>query len=171
MQAMNLIGSPHGRLKPNRVRFWKHRLPPSVQEALAECTAYALEAHNRSIEQIADLIGVDNHWTLRKYINDVRLPVRLIRPFEYACGIDLITRFLSSSAQRMVIDIPHGNGSADHDLPTLGRMQADSQSALTAFYQGEMSADEAIHAVWTAMAELAWHRTNVTKYHQPELPL
>lgn len=171
MQAMNLIGKPHGRLNPARVRFWKHRLSPNLQEAMAECTAYALEAHNRSVEQIADLMGLDSHWTLRKYMTEVRLPLRLIRPFEHACGIDLITRFLSSSAQRMVIDIPHGNTPDGHDVQTLQRMLADATSALISFYQGEKDADETIHAVWTGMAELGWHRTNVTKHHQPELPL
>lgn len=171
MQTQNLIGSAHGRLKPNRVRYWKHRLAPNLQEAMAECTAYALEAHNRSIEQIADLTGVDNHWTLRKYITEVRLPLRLIRPFENACGIDLITRYLASSSRRIVIDIPHGTTPGEHDVQTLQRMLADATSALIAFYQGEKDPDETIHAVWTGMAELGWHRANVTKHHQPELPL
>lgn len=138
---------------------------------MAECTAYALEAHNRSIEQISDLMGLDSHWTLRKYISEVRLPARLIRNFEHACGIDLVTRYLASSANRVCIQIPTGRTPGAHDITDLQRALNDAAGHLIDFYAGEKDADATISAVWAGMAELAWHRNNVQKNHQPELPL
>lgn len=171
MQDNDISGSPHGRLRPNRVRFWKLRISPSLQEAMGECTAYALEAHNRSIEQISDLMGLDSHWTLRKYISEVRLPARLIRNFEHACGIDLVTRYLASSANRVCIQIPTGRTPGAHDITDLQRALNDAAGHLIDFYAGEKSAEDAIASVMAGMSELAWHRANVKKHEQPELPL
>lgn len=171
MQSSDLIVTPSKRLSPSRARFWKHRISPSLQDALAESTAYALEAHNRSVEQISDLMGLDNQWTLRKYITEVRLPVRLIRAFEHACGIDLITRWLSSSANRISVPIPQGKRPTGEDMQTLAHALADAQSALISFYSGERSEQETIAAVWAGMKEMAGHKLNVEKFTQPELPL
>ena len=49
--------------------------------------------------------------------------------------------------------------------------QYDATGALLAFYQGEHDEAQATAALTAALAELAWHRSNVTKTHQPELPL
>lgn len=171
MQANEMIGSTPSRLRPNRVRFWKLRISPSLQDAMAESTAYALEAYNRSIEQISDLTGLDSHWTLRKYISEVRLPAKLIRPFENACGIDLVTRYLASGANRVCIQIPTGRTPGPHDITELQRALNEAAGHLITFYSGEKSAEETLAAVWAGMSELAWHRNNVVKHDQPELPL
>lgn len=171
MQANDISATPNPRMRPNRARFWKLRVSPSLRDALAECTAYALEAHNRSVERVADLMGLDSHWTLRKYIAEVRLPVHLVRAFEHACGIDLVTRWLASSANRVCIELPHGRVTADHDVQNLQRVLNDATGALLAFYQGEHDEAQATAALTAALSELAWHRSNVIKTHQPELPL
>lgn len=171
MQDSDLIVTTSKRLTPSRARFWKHRISPSLQDALAECTAFALEAHNRSVEQISDLMGLDNHWTLRKYISEVRMPVRLIRTFEHACGIDLVTRWLTSSANRISVPIPQGKRPTNDEMQTLAHALADAQSALISFYGGEKSAEQTMNAIWAGMTQMAGHKLNVEKFNQPELPL
>lgn len=171
MQDGDLIVTPSRKLSPNRARFWKHRISPSLRDALDECTVYALEAYNRSIVQISDLTGLDSHWTLRKYINEARMPAHLIRPFEHACGIDLVTRWLSSSANRISVPIPQGRRPKNDEMSTLAHSLADAQSALIAFYGSERSEADAVAAVWAGMQELAGHKLNVEKFNQPELPL
>ena len=53
-------------------------------------------------------MGLDDHWTLYKWISNARMPAVCIRSYETACGIDYATRWLAASANRLLIDIPTG---------------------------------------------------------------
>lgn len=171
MQRGDLFARMPNKLLPSRARFWKSRVSPSLRDAMQDCLRYGEEAYNLSIERVTDLMGLDNHWTLRKYISEVRLPIRLVPAFEHACGIDLITRYLAASAGRVSILIPHGTLSTNHDISDLQRTLTEVPAALLDFYAGKTSTDECAAALMSAMTELAWHRANVAKHDQPELPL
>ncbi|MEW6314745.1 MAG: hypothetical protein AB1513_12035 [Pseudomonadota bacterium] len=132
------------------------------------CIQFAKTKHNRSVDQIADLMGLTNKWSIYKWIENGNLPSRLIRPFEHACGCDFITRYLAHSAHKLLIDIPTGRPAKDTDLIKAHDGFSTSMKLLMAFYQGQAGAEETIGALTSLMEDVAWHRGNVEKHLTPE---
>lgn len=159
------------RLPPNRVRFWKRHVPTSLRAAVDDSLAYALEAHNLSVEQIAELMSYGSFWTLYKHLADLNLKLTQVRAFEHACGIDLLSRYFAAGAGRLVIDIPTGRAANAEDMQALQLNINQAVGALLAFYSGKEGADATLAALTTSMTELAWHRENVRKSASPELQL
>lgn len=145
--------------------------PNSLPEAMALCLAHAQQKHNRSVDRVADLMGLPSKWRIYKWVEGADLPLRYLRAFEHACGADFATRYLAHSAHRLLIDIPTGRDIAAADMQTLQGHTNDAVGALLAFAAGSVTADEAIAAITKAMEGLAWHRVNVEKHAEPELDL
>jgi hypothetical protein len=134
------------------------------------CIKYAKAKHNCSVDTIAELMGEVNKWTLYKWMQEASLPVRLIKPFEHACGIDFVSRWLAMSGNKLVIDIPKGRKGTMEDIQTLQSATHDAIGALMKFYEDKADAEATLAAVQTALERMAWHKGNVEKYRQPELP-
>jgi len=132
---------------------------------------YAREKHNRSIDRIADLMGLANKWVLYKWLESGRMPAILIRPFEAACGIDLVTRYIGHSANKMLIEIPTGKRVTSTDLNELQSSFAGAVSLLVEFYERKNGSDEALAALTGLLEDVAWHRQNVQEHLQPGLEL
>ncbi|WP_305965669.1 hypothetical protein [Marinobacter salsuginis] len=132
---------------------------------------YAREKHNRSIDRIADLMGLANKWVLYKWLESGRMPAILIRPFEAACGIDLVTRYIGHSANKMLIEIPTGKRVTSTDLNELQSSFAGAVSLLVEFYERKNGSDEALAALTGLLEDVAWHRKNVQEHLQPGLEL
>ncbi|MCK7553039.1 hypothetical protein [Marinobacter goseongensis] len=132
---------------------------------------YAREKHNRSIDRIADLMGLANKWVLYKWLESGRMPAILIRPFEAACGIDLVTRYIGHSANKMLIEIPTGRKVTATDLNELQSSFAGAVSLLVEFYERKNGSDEALAALTGLLEDVAWHRKNVQEHLQPGLEL
>lgn len=151
-------------------RNWKKVQPSHLNQAMELCLAYARDKHNRSVEGVATLMGV-NHWTLYKWLESGGIPARLIKPFEHACGIDYISRWLAMSDNKLVIDIPNGrDGNAD-DILALQEASNEAVGALLKFYNQQADRQQTLDAVQNALERMAWHKGNVEKFHQPELPM
>jgi hypothetical protein len=135
------------------------------------CMEYAREKHNRSVDRIADLMGLSNRWTLYKWLESGRMPAILIRPFEAACGIDLVTRYIGHSANKMLIEIPTGKRVTSTDLNELQSSFAGAVSLLVEFYERKNGSDEALAALTGLLEDVAWHRKNVQEHLQPGLEL
>jgi hypothetical protein len=135
------------------------------------CLNYARAVHHRSVDNVADLMGLPNKWRIYKWVESADLPARYLRGFEHACGCDFITRYMAHSAHRLLIDIPRGRNIDATDLNTLQAITNDAVGALIAFASGKAEAEETLAAITTAMEGLAWHRANVEKHHHPELEL
>jgi hypothetical protein len=133
------------------------------------CIDHAREKHNRSVEGIADLMGLANKYTLYKWIESGKLPSISIRPFEHACGCDYVTRYLAHSAAKLLIDIPVGRCAGVEDLQRLTGSCNAAVCVLIDFHKGTKTVEEATAALMVAMEDLAWHRANVQKHAQPEL--
>lgn len=132
---------------------------------------YARERHNRSVDRIADLMGLANKWVLYKWLESGRMPAILIRPFEAACGIDLVTRYIGHSANKMLIEIPTGKKVTSTDLNELQASFAGAVSLLVEFYERQRGSDEALAALTGLLEDVAWHRKNVQEHLQPGLEL
>lgn len=132
---------------------------------------YAREKHNRSVDRIADLMGLSNRWTLYKWLESGRMPAILIRPFEAACGIDLVTRYIGHSANKMLIEIPTGKRVTSTDLNELQSSFAGAVGLLVEFYERKNGSDEALAALTGLLEDVAWHRKNVQEHLQPGLEL
>jgi hypothetical protein len=156
-------------LNPNRSRFWKRRTPTSLRQAVDESIEYFKEAHNGSVERVAERMGYTTKWSLYKDLADLKLQLPQVKVFEHACGIDLLTRYYAASANRISIEIPLGRTAGADSIQALQAALTDAAGALLNFYAGQMQAEEALSAVNDAMQELAWHRVNVGKHAQPEL--
>ena len=122
-----------------------------------------------SVERIAERMGLADHWSLYKWMQSGRIPANLIRPYELACGIDFVTRYLAASAGRLVIDMPTGRSATAEETQALQETLNCAAGALLKFYAGKADAQETLSAVKEGMAGLAWHHRNVEKHLEPEL--
>ncbi|MCU8103485.1 hypothetical protein L5M38_02815 [Shewanella sp. SM101] len=152
-------------------RNWKKVTANSLRHSMELCLEHGRERKNLSMDRVADLMGLPNKWQLYKWLENGRMPAQLIRPFEYACGIDLMTSYLAVSAGKLVIDIPAGRNATATEINELQGGFSDSMGLLIRFYAGETNANETIGALTNIMGGLAWHRENVSKSQSPELGL
>lgn len=152
-------------------RGFKNRQPGSLRQALELCLEYARVRNNRSVDRVADRMGLSSKWSLYRWLQNGRLPANLIRPFEEACGIDYVTRYIGHSAHKLLIDIPSGRKVRNQDINTLQASFTDSLSLLIKFYDGTAPADETLASLYTTMTCLAWHQGTVERQIQPELDL
>lgn len=150
-------------------RNWKRIQPASFSHAMELCLLHAKERHNRSVDQVADLMGLANKWVIYKWVESGKLPGILIRPFEHACGIDYVTRYIAHSNHKLLIDIPTGRAVTENDIHELQSHFNDALGLLLKFRHGDQNTDETIAAITTVLQDLAWHRGNVEKSAQPEL--
>lgn len=130
---------------------------------------FARAKHQRSVERVADLMGLTSKWALYKWMESGRMPAILIRPFEQACGADFVTRFIGHSAHKLLIEIPTGKRASGEDINALQASFAEAVSLLLRCYDGGVEASETIGALYTVMEQLAWHQGAVQRYQQPEL--
>jgi hypothetical protein len=151
-------------------RNWKRVQPRDLRHAMDLCLEFAKERHNRSADHIADLMGEVNKWTLYKWIEAGSMPVRLVKAFEHACGIDFLSRWLAMSGNKLVIEIPIGKIADPEDMQALQEITHAAIGSLLKFYKAQANSDETLAAVQTALERMAWHRANVEKCRQPELP-
>ena len=148
---------------------WKNRQPNSIRHAMDLCLEYSRVKHNRSIDHIADLMGLSNKWVLYKWLQTGKLPSILIRSFETACGIDYVSRYVCHSAHKLMLDIPTGRKATCRDIQSIQSGFATVTSKLLAVYDGGDEVEQALNEITVLMEELAWHRVNIERYLQPEL--
>ena len=151
-------------------RNWKRTQPRDLRDAMNLCLEYAKVKHNLSVDSVADRMGLVNKWTLYKWVQECNLPARLIKSFEHSCGIDFVSRWFVISEGKMLIDIPKGRKGTPEDIQTLLAVTHESNGAVMRFYKNEISVEEALAAIQTALENTAWHKVNIEKYRQPELP-
>ncbi len=152
-------------------RRWKTLQPTSLRHGMELCKEFARVERNLSVEGIATEAGLVDHWTLYKYFQNGRMPLALLRPFERACGVDYITRWIAASAGKLLIDIPRGRSATPADMQALQEILTATTGALLAFYAGKHDASDTQAALQNALEELAWHRANVQQHATPQLDL
>ncbi|HII2941682.1 TPA: hypothetical protein ACY17N_004677 [Pseudomonas aeruginosa] len=150
---------------------WKRAQPISLRDALKMSQQHAKERFNFSIERIAALMGLEDHWALYKWIANGRMPAVLIPAYEQACGINLVSRWLASSGGKLLIDIPTGRTSSAHDIQALQAVLHEATGKLMAFYSDNTEASATLAAIQAGLEELAWHRGNVQQHAHPQLEL
>ena len=149
-------------------RRWKTLQPTSLRHGMELCKEFARVERNLSVEGIATEAGLVDHWTLYKYFQNGRMPLALLRPFERACGVDYITRWIAASAGKLLIDIPTGRKADAVEMQILQELLNTAVGQLLQFYGGKAEAPDTLTAIQQAMEGLAWHRGNVEKHAQPE---
>jgi len=151
-------------------RNWKTVQPLDLRNAMELCLEYAKAKHNRSVDTIADLMSLASKWTLYKWIQEASMPAKSIKGFEHACGIDYVSRWLVVSSGKLVIEIPKGRKGKADDIQELQLATNEAVGALLKFYTDQSDAEATLAAIQTALERMAWHKVNVEKYRQPELP-
>lgn len=156
---------------PKRAADWKRIQPTSLRHAAELCKNHALVVHNRSVERIAELMGLADHWALYKWLQNGRMPACLIRPYEAACGIDFITRWIAASAGLLAVPMPTGRKTGGVDMVELNTGFARALQLLTNFYEagGQGDAAPVLEALRTHIEKVAHHHHNVRTYQTPEL--
>lgn len=152
-------------------RQWKRVQPSTLRDALKLCQQHGKERHNRGIEGIAALMGLEDHWALYKWIANGRMPAVMIPAFEQVCGINLVSRWLAASSGKVLIDVPTGRSSNPQDIQSLQAVLHEATGALMAFYSDDQEASATLAAIQAGLEELAWHRGNVQQHAQPQLEL
>ena len=152
-------------------RNWKALQPASLREAMELCKDHARERLNKSVERIADDMGLADHWVLYKYLQKGSMPANLIRPYELACGIDYVTRWLAGSGGRLLVQIATGRKLVHADIVELHEHFATALKLLTDYYAKPGDPSAALAALTTHMEHVAWHRQNVAQHINPQLDL
>ena len=151
-------------------RNWKTAQPLDLRDAMEMCLAFASHKHNRSTEHVADLMSLASKWTLYKWVQDASMPSRYIKAFEMACDANYLSRWLVVSGGRMVIDVPKGRKGTTEDINALQAVTHEAIGALMRFYADQADEATTLAALQLALERMAWHKGNVEKYRQPELP-
>ena len=156
---------------PGRRMNWKRLQPSSLRHAMELCKDHGKAKLNRSVEQIAEHMGVTDHWSLYKWFQNGRMPLNLVRPFEDACGIDFVSRWIAASAGKLLVDMPAGRPASNDSLVEMNTGFAEALQLLTDFYAPERGADPAqvLAALTTHLQQVAWHHANVTQHATPQL--
>ncbi len=166
-----VIGSAPKAPTPKPRRNWKGLRANSLPQAMELCLTYARETANLSVERIADRMGQPSHWVLYKWMQDGSIPARMIRPFEFACGCEYVTRFIAASAHKLLIDLPSGRNAQPGDIQAVQEACTAAVGALIAFAAGRTAADDTHAALTVALERLAAERAEVERHFAPELPL
>ncbi|WP_219211905.1 hypothetical protein [Variovorax boronicumulans] len=153
---------------PAARRNWKQLQPTSIRHAMELCKDHARERLNRSVEGIAAEMGLTDHWTLYKWLQNGRIPANLVIPFENACGIDFLTRWLAASKGRLLVEIPNGRPLKSKDVVELHNGFSAAVKLLTDFYAGKAESVETMAALSAHLGDMAWHRANVAQHSNPE---
>jgi hypothetical protein len=154
-----------------RKRNWKTYRPISLSDAIEACLEYAREKHNRSVDRIADLMGLPSKWVVYKWVESGAMPVRLVPAFEHAAGCTFVTAWLAGAAHRFLIEIPTGRDRSASDVHALQEACNAAVGAVLAFHGGTADAAQTLGALTAAIESLAFERANVERHHQPELDL
>lgn len=152
-------------------RNWKALQPNSLRHAFELCKDHARERLNKSVEGIAEDMGLADHWVLYKYLQKGSMPANLIRPYELACGIDFVTRYLAASNGRLLVQIATGRKLTHADVVELHEHFATALKLLTEYYAKPGDPSAALAALTTHMEHVAWHRQNVAQHVNPQLDL
>ena len=147
---------------------WKNRQPASLRQGMEWCLEFAREKHNRSVERVADLMGLNSKWQLYKWMENGRLPSILIRPFEVACGIDFVTKYIGHSAHKLLINIPSGKKATGKDINSLQSSFITTVDLLLKFYESKADTQETLAGIYDSLEELAWHQGMVERHKQPD---
>jgi hypothetical protein len=150
---------------------WNRKQAHSLRNAMELCVNYAKAELNRSVEQVAELMGEASHFTLYKWMESGRMPAIRVKPFEHACGIDFVTRFNGQSAGYLMVKMPVGRKVKHRDVNELSRYAHEVLGMVMDFYETHESPDEAVAGLSQLMEDLAFQRGNIEKHKQPELLL
>jgi uncharacterized protein with NAD-binding domain and iron-sulfur cluster len=144
--------------------------PSSLRHALELCKEHARIKRNRSVEGIAELMGLADHWSLYKYFQSGRMPVNLVPPFEAACGIDYVTRWMATTAGKLLVDMPSGRNATPAELVEVNSGCAAALLLLTNFYASPQtaSAEDTLAALAHHLGQVAYHHSNVQQHSTPE---
>ena len=152
-------------------RYWQRLQPTSLRHAMELCKDHARERLNKSMERVADDMGVSDHYALYKWIQSGRMPANLVRPFELACGINFVTRWYAASEGFLLVEIPTGRQAQPTDMVELNSGFAQALQLLTDFYSGGPKAcpTTTLEALRNHLEQVAYHQRNVAAYTAPEL--
>jgi len=151
-------------------RNWKRLSPHNLRDSFRLTKDHGIAEKRLSVERQAELLGKSPDW-LYKCLADASMPANLIPAFEALCGADYVSRYLSVSAGKLVIEAPVGRQCDATDIQTLQEILNLAVGKLLAFHAGKASDEEVIATVTDAMAKLAWHRQNAANFAQPGLNL
>ena len=148
----------------------QQRRASSIGDATQMCLEFAMKKHNRGVKRVADLMGV-LLTTLYKWMGESRMPVNMIAPFESACGVTYVTEYLCAQAHLLAVEMPSGRKLTQTDVMQLQMHFAETTSMLIGFNDSGADGEGTAAALTGLMGEIGWHRANVEKCTQPELPL
>ena len=119
----------------------------------------------------AERMGLADHWSLYKWFQNGRMPLVLLRPYELACGVDYVTRWMAASNGRLLVQIATGRKLNHTDVAELHEHFAKALQLMTEFYAKPGDPAETLAALTTHMEHVAWHRQNVAQHANPQLEL
>jgi len=151
------------------VNKWKKKQARSISHAMQLCLDNARVEKNLSVDGVADLMGLSSRYSLYKWMSNQRLPIILVRPFEFCTGAEYVTSYLCHSAFKLMIDMPTGKRVSDADINSVQSTFVESMGVLIDFYAGHVEAEETMASLAHVMENLAFHRENVQKFRYPEI--
>ena len=158
-------------MKAARRAFWRRYQPTTLRAALEGCKEHAREARNLSVERIATDMGLNDHWSLYKWIESGRFPAVLLTTYQNVCGINLVTRWMAMHERRLLVDMPVGKAGDEDDMVALATQFSQAVQLLRDFYKSNGATDPApvLDALRSHLESVAHHHFNVSGFSEPEL--
>lgn len=148
---------------------WKRVQPNSLREALELCKDHARERLGKSVDNIADDMGQADKWSLYKWIQNGSMPAKLIRPYQIACGINLVSRWIAASEGRLLVDVPTGRTITPEDMNQAHAGFAQAMGLISDFYAGKTDQASTLEAIREHLQLMGRFHGNVQQHHTPEL--
>jgi hypothetical protein len=152
--------------KPRHVK----RRANSISDAVQLSLDFALRKHNRGTKRIAELMGVKID-TLYKWFSRDGMPINMLGAFENACGTMYVTEYLCAQAHLLAVEMPTGRKLTQTTVLELQKSFTDTTGLLIGFHSTGQDGAETALALTGLMGEIGWHRANVERCTQPDLPL
>lgn len=149
-------------------RNWKRIQPTSLRHALELCKDHARETRNLSVEKIAERLALTDHYLLYKWLQTGRMPAPYILPYEAACGINFVSRWIASAGSMLLIPIPTGRASTPQDMLALQELLNAAAGRLIEFQRQKATVEETLADIRTAMEALAFHHADVRQHATPQ---
>ena len=116
-------------------------------------------------------MGLNDHWSLYKWIESGRFPAVLLTSYQNVCGINLVTRWMAMHERRLLVDMPVGKAGDEDDMVALATQFSQAVQLLRDFYKSSGATDPApvLAALRSHLESVAHHHFNVSGFSEPEL--
>lgn len=136
---------------------------------LREAIDLSILVSGKSVEELADALGLESKWTLYKQLADLRVPLHSLIPFMAACGSRIILKWLASGCDYLLLPRPRGRKVRPGEAAAVVSDVTKRLGRALELAREPKHKDKALLELDAAMTSIAGLRGALEKARQPEL--